>query len=89
MRRKRTVEPQPYPFEREDTFENLDDTREFRVYGDNGWYHFIALVHNDEGQRWVDCAGGTKGRKMLRSFDLSKLRRNQRGVIVTRKHVTE
>lgn len=62
---------------------------EFQVTGETGWFTFQRLSRNDEtGRVWIDCYGGTGGRKgsvAFRSFGLERPRRNEYGKIKRRK----
>lgn len=85
-RRKTTATPRPERFLRAGEYENLNNSVSFRVTGDSGWYHFIALVTDpDTGEQWVDGYGG-EGRGQFatagyRSFHLHRLRRRGSKII--------
>lgn len=69
-------------------FEDLTPDWEFQVRGEPGaWFRFIAHVTNvDTGEEWIDAVGGTKAHRMWRAFTPSRIKRNARtGVITKRK----
>jgi hypothetical protein len=81
--KRSTLTPNPSRFTKVAEFDMLDATQDFQIVSKQGWFHFIALVTNQNGVWWVD---GADSRGTIRSIPLDKIKRDRNGNIITRLH---